>query len=280
MSLTKLVKSILRRLFFARFLLIPYRFYRGVKYYGNVPGKIIKWTLTSKEITNLTYELTELNKQYLAWFVATVTQTDVEKVKEYIVELENNENLKKHIRETTLKSDLSFIADLDAKYGRRLGWYAFVRIKKPKVVVETGIDKGLGSVVLATALMKNTEEGFPGHLYCTEINPDAGYLLKEEPFSKYGTIIYGDSIETLQKFDKQIDILITDSNHSQDYEYGEYETVKDKLTINSLIISDTADESSKLLEFAQQMNWNFLFFKEETKDTFFLGAGIGVAYKS
>lgn len=274
----KLLKSSVKKLPFARFLLMPLRFYKAVKNYRKLPWLIFKWTLTSKEWTNLTYELTDLNKEHLICFVSQVTNTDRKKVREYIAELENDENLKKHIRETTLKSDRSFISDPEARYGRRLGWYAFARIKKPKIIVETGVDKGLGSVVLAAALMKNASEGFEGHVYGTDINPEAGYLLKE-PYSSYGTIIYGDSIETLKSFPHRIDILITDSNHDADYEFQEYQTVKEQLNPDCLLISDTANHSYKLMELADAMNWKFLYFQEQPKGTWGRGAGIGVAYE-
>ena len=39
-------------------------------------------------------------------------------------------------------------------YGRRLGWYALVRALKPRTVVETGADKGLGSCVLAALRLR------------------------------------------------------------------------------------------------------------------------------
>ena len=276
----KFLKSIVKNLPLpvARFVLMPLRFYNAVKTYQNLPKQILKWTVNSKEWTNLTYELKDINKEHLICFVSQVTNVDRKQVREYIEEIENDEKLKKHIREITLKSDRSFISDPQARYGRRLGWYAFVRIKRPKIVVETGVDKGLGSVVLAAALMKNASEGFNGQMYGTDINPEAGYLL-QEPYSDYGTIIYGDSIETLKSFPHPIDILITDSNHDIDYEFQEYQTVKEKLNPGCLIISDTANYSYKLLEFADTMNLNFLYFQEKPKNTWIQGDGIGVAYK-
>jgi hypothetical protein len=81
-------------------------------------------------------------------------------------------------------------------FGVTSGWYAFVRILS-RVVVETGVDKGLGSVLLCAALMRNRAEGFPGQYLGTDINPDAGFLLAE-PYNGVGGILYGDSIQSLQ----------------------------------------------------------------------------------
>ena len=74
--------------------------------------------------------------------------------------------------------------------------------KKPKIVVETGIDKGLGSVLLCSALLKNKEDGFEGRYYGTDINPKAGYLLSGK-YLKVGEILFGDSITSLKKLEEK-----------------------------------------------------------------------------
>ena len=61
-----------------------------------------------------------------------------------------------------------------------------------------------------------------------DINYEAGYLL-DEKYKSVGEIIYGDSIVSLNKFDKKIDLFINDSDHSPSYEYQEYQTIKNKL---------------------------------------------------
>ena len=55
-----------------------------------------------------------------------------------------------------------------------MGWYALVRALKPAHVVETGTDKGLGTVVLAAALRRNNR----GQVTTIDTNPDSGYLIQ------------------------------------------------------------------------------------------------------
>ena len=43
-----------------------------------------------------------------------------------------------------------------------IGWYSLIRATRPKIVIETGVDRGLGTAVIAAALKRNAEEGFPG----------------------------------------------------------------------------------------------------------------------
>ncbi|HQH29912.1 MAG TPA: class I SAM-dependent methyltransferase, partial [Spirochaetota bacterium] len=232
----------------------------------------------SKEITNYTYDLTDLNKKYLLSFINVITKVDIKILEKYLFEIENDDYLLKHIENAANNSEYKNISDKIAKYGRRIGWYIFVRALKPKVVVETGIDKGLGSCVLTSAIMKNRAEGYEGYYYGTDINPDAGFLLKP-PYSEFGKILYGDSIDSLEKLDARIDVFINDSDHSSEYEYNEYLTIKDKLSDKFLIISDNAHCTDKLYNFANENGFKYLFFKEEPLNHWYPGAGIGAAFK-
>ena len=205
--------------------MLPSRLKLALGYFEPQFQNILDWLAASKETTNLTYDLTALNKTHLQWFVALVTGTPGVTIARYFQELEQDERLTTHVRRLTLASQQRFTADEIARYGRRLGWYAIVRAMKPKVIVETGVDKGLGTCVLAAAVMKNQAEGCPGHVYATEIDPKGGFLL-QPPYTQFGTILYGDSIQTLQKFPHPIDLAVCDSAHTAEYERGEYQAIR------------------------------------------------------
>jgi GT2 family glycosyltransferase/Flp pilus assembly protein TadD/predicted O-methyltransferase YrrM len=257
--------------------MLPSRLKLALGYFEPQLQHILDWLVASKETTNLTYDLTVLNKAHLQWFIALVTGTPGATIARYFHELEQDEQLKAHVRQLTLASQQRFTADEIARYGRRLGWYAIVRAMKPKVIVETGVDKGLGTCVLAAAVMKNQAEGFPGHVYATEIDPKGGFLL-QPPYTQFGTILYGDSIQTLQKFPHPIDLAVCDSAHTAEYERGEYEAIRDKLPNGSLIISDNAHVTHELANFATASGKQFLFFQEKPGSHFYPGAGIGIAF--
>ncbi|MGZ3672624.1 MAG: O-methyltransferase, partial [Bdellovibrionota bacterium] len=236
------------------------------------------WTLRSRETSNFTYDLDDLNLLHLESFVSLVAGISAEKATLYLREILDNKSLRAHIRDLTSRSTFRHVSDPEGGLGRRIGWYALVRARKPKVVVETGVEKGLGACVLAAALLKNAEEGHPGKYYGTDINPEAGYLFRA-PYSKAGEILYGDSIESLKKLEAQIDFFINDSDHSAEYETREYETVEPKLSPGALLISDNAHCNDKLVNYARQTSRHFLFFREQPKDHWYPGAGIGAAWK-
>lgn len=239
--------------------------------------KVITWLVRSKEITNYSYDLDENNLQYLSYLVSSITNVKLSTIVKYVEEIKSNEHLKQHIKKVICESSFSYKSDLEMRLGRRIGWYLIARTLKPRVIVETGVDQGLGSCVLAAALMKNNEEGCPGVYYGTDINPNAGYLFTDE-YSKCGKVIYGDSIESLSKLDKKIDLFINDSDHSEKYEAMEYEAIKEKLSESSIILGDNSHISNKLLEFSISVNRQFVFFQERPVNHWYQGAGIGISY--
>jgi len=236
-----------------------------------------KWLFTSQEITNLTYDLEDNNKRHLASLIADIANVEFSVVMAYIEEIEGDAELRGHIADKTMRSDLSFMADKEARFGRRAGWYALVRILKPNVVVETGVDKGLGACVLAAALKRNKEEGHEGRYYGTDINPKAGYLLSGD-YIDFGTVLYGDSIESLKQID-EIDLFVNDSDHSEDYEAREYEAITNKLSPHAVVLGDNSHLTDALLEFSLKNDRHFIFFQERPLNHIHPGCGIGISFK-
>lgn len=246
-------------------------------YYNKRYLQILKWGFTSNEYTNFTFEITEENKVTMAQTVAAITNKKYDEILAYIKEAESNTELHQHILSVTESSDQRRYADKAVRFGRRLGWYAFVRAMKPKLVVETGVDKGLGSVLLCSAIEKNRAEGFEGSYLGTDINPKAGYLLTGK-YQQFGKILYGDSIESLKKLDQKIDLFVNDSDHSDEYEYQEYITIKSKLSEHAVILGDNSHCTNKLSQFSLENNRHFIFFQEIPKNHWYPGSGIGISF--
>ena len=273
----ELKKALARIPILGRFLLILYRAKIGFSYFRGTLSNLFRWLLTSKETTNFTYDLDESNKRYLALIIADVTDDSFDLIETYIKEIDADSELRAHVSNSIIRSDMAFSADQEVHFGRRFGWYALARALKPKVVIETGVDKGLGSCVLTAALRRNVEEGHEGRYYGIDIDPAAGYLLSEN-YAKHGSMVYGDSIESLKRFDGMIDLFISDSDHSADYEAKEYHTVANKLSRRAVIIGDNSHATDKLLEFSLKTNRHFIFFQEKPKNHWYPGAGIGVSF--
>ncbi len=240
-------------------------------------GQILNWSVTSREDTNFTYELTEDNILYLAHTVAVVANVKPETVLTYIREAQTDEALRQYVLDKTKVSSYRRVADLRVEFGRRLGWYALVRLQKPAVVIETGVDKGLGAVLLCSALLRNRAEGNPGRYYGTDIAPKAGYLL-DGAYKEVGEVLYGDSLTSLKAFSKPIDLFINDSDHSSQYEHDEYRVVLPKLSKTGIILSDNAHETGVLARLSLEVDRKFVYYQEVPKGHWYPGAGIGFSY--
>ena len=260
-----------------RLIALPYRAFIGAQVVFASVATWLKWIFTSREETNFTYELTQDNLLYLAHTIALVAGVRPEEVSKYVDELRSDKALSDQILASMRASEFRSVSDDRVGYSRRMGWYALVRIKKPKVVIETGVDKGLGATVLCAALKRNSEEGFAGKYYGTDIVPTAGWLLKR-PYAEMGEILYGDSVESLRKLQAEIDIFINDSDHSADYEMLEYETILPKLSKQGIILADNAHATAKLAEFSSKHGRRFVYFGEKPVNHWYPGAGIGFSF--
>ena len=136
----------------------------------------------------------------------------------------------------------------------------------------------MGACLLTAALKRNAQEGYEGRYFGTDINPLAGYLLSGD-YANYGSILYGDSIESLKKFGSDIDLFINDSDHSAEYEAEEYKTIANMLSQYAVILGDNSHCTDKLLEFSLEANRHFIFFQERPKKHWYPGAGIGISFR-
>jgi predicted O-methyltransferase YrrM len=233
------------------------------------------WSRSRSEESNFLYDITPASRLNLAHMVAVVFRTSVSRVEGLFAEIENDGVFRKHV-EDGMRRHLPGIGEV--AIGRRLGWYAAARILRPKIVVETGVDYGLGACVLCAALLRNTAEGFPGRYIGLEIRKEAGQLLTG-PFAQVGRIDYGDSMTTLAAMDEVIDLFISDSDHSLDFEAREYETLTPKLSQHAVVLSDNSHFSPVLAKYSEREQRKFLFFREEPLRHWYPGAGIGFSYR-
>ncbi len=236
-----------------------------------------EWLHASNEGSNYSYDITSLNKQHLAGFLNVLCGVSLPQAMFYFQELNGDPALKAHITGLLKSSPFDSAFDANPDYGRRLGWYALIRSKKPRLVIETGVDKGLGSCVITAALMANHQEGFSGTYLGTDINPAAGFLL-QGPYADFGKVLYGDSLESLAALQQPVDIFINDSDHSTDYEAREYTLIHSKLADKAVIFGDNTHCSGALYDYATRYGKRFMFFSEKPEKHWYPGAGIGASW--
>lgn len=260
---------------FARAATLPLRAAQAGRYDAKLFADSARWLGTSREFTNFTYELTPINRGHLAWWVAGVTGASVKEVRTYFAELLGDEALAEHIRRYTRASARHRIADEELRWHRHLGWYALVRALGPQHIVETGTDKGRGTLVFASAVQRN---GL-GRVTTIDNNSASGYLI-EPPYDAVVSRIVGDSLDVLRTFEEPVDFFLHDSLHTREHEAAEYDAIAPKLCENAIVMSDNAHGSDVLATWAENNGWFFSFFQERPDRHWYPGGGIGLARRT
>jgi predicted O-methyltransferase YrrM len=256
----------------------PKRLVRVTRHDARVLGTSVSWLFTSREHHNYTYDLTRLNRDHLAWFVAQVCDVPVAAVRGWFAELEGDRALRDHLSAATAASARRGLADRTVRYGRRIGWYAMVRARRPGHVVETGVDKGLGTCVIAAALLRNAAEGRPGRVSSLDINPEAGYLAAAPPWSEVVDLVIGDSVASIRAMTTPVDLFLHDSDHAAAHERAELEAVAPRLAPDALLLTDNVTGTDVLSRHAEATGRRFLAFTERPARHWFPGDGIGAAW--
>ncbi len=247
-------------------------------YFGDQLRMIKPLVFHTRETHNFTYDLTETNLRYLEEVIAVVTGKTPDEIGGFIQEAINDRELRAYFdNKMALYDGQKTPSNVTSPFGRRLGWYAITRVTRPRLTVETGVERGHGALLLCAALLRNCEEGAPGRYLGTDIDPTAGYLLSGK-YQAVGNILYGDSISSLKRIADPIDLFINDSDHSAEYEAEEYKAIACKLSANAVILGDNAHVTDKLARFSREANRAFLMFKEQPKDHWYPGAGIGISF--
>ncbi|HEY2949595.1 MAG TPA: class I SAM-dependent methyltransferase [Micromonosporaceae bacterium] len=256
----------------------PKRLASVARYDARVLRLSARWLVTSHEHHNYTYELTPLSREHLAWFVAVVCEVPVAHVRDWFVEIESDDALRRQIEAATAASARRGLADRQVRYGRRIGWYAIVRARKPAHVVETGVDKGLGTCVIAAALLRNAADGRPGRVTSLDINPEAGYLAKARPWSDVVDLVLGDSVASIGALDRPVDVFLHDSDHAAAHERREFEAVEPKLAPGAVLLTDNVTVTNVLARHAEKTGRRFAAYREMPANHWFPGDGIGAAF--
>ena len=140
------------------------------------------------------------------------------------------------------------------------------------------MDKGLGTAVLAAALLRNAEEGSPGRVTAIDINPEAGYLVRDGRVSTVVDLVYADSVATLAGLDRPVDVFLHDSDHSVEHERREFAAVEGRLAPGALLLTDNVTATPVLSEYAAATGRRFLAFTERPDRHWYPGDGIGAAW--
>jgi predicted O-methyltransferase YrrM len=270
------MRSNLRRLLatspVGRAAALPLRAMAVTRHDARLIGSSVSWLVRNRETTNYTYDLQPLNVDQLCWFVSGVSGAAIGQVRKWVAELQHDDEFHRQLTNRLGTNPTRRVCASLPHLGRRLGWYALVRAIEPDNVVETGTHLGLGSCVIAAALLRNGH----GHLTTIDIDSDAGHLI-EQPWADVIDRRIGNSLDVLAGM-REVDMFLHDSLHTYQYETNELAAVEPNLRADAVVLSDNAHDSAALSDWAERTGRRYLFFKEQPADHWWPGDGIGAAW--
>jgi predicted O-methyltransferase YrrM len=131
--------------------------------------------------------------------------------------------------------------------------YALTRIRRPKLVVETGVANGVSTMFLLSALRRNGV----GRLLSFDVDPTAGSLVRPEDRGSWRFAVVphrGGREFFVRELEREgpIDCFIHDSDHSFPHQWFEFRTAFPRVIPGGLFASDDADWSFAYLDFCAQ----------------------------
>lgn len=159
------------------------------------------------------------------------------------------EKFESYLREwQILESDLNrgtrsnFPAEYDVEGRTAQILYLLVRLKRPKIVLETGIARGFSTFAMLSAVKANGV----GIVHSCDVDPTAGEFVTETLSTAWEKhLIDGRhaemSLTSVVNSLDSIDFFFHDSNHRAKWMEFEFETVLPKMSSNAVLGSDDVD---------------------------------------
>ncbi|MEA2366282.1 MAG: hypothetical protein QOI32_1794 [Thermoleophilaceae bacterium] len=237
------------------------------------PLAVTRFVLFDPETHSYTYDLGNVDE--LLEFVTALTGVERTELEVYLREVDSDPELGKRLRQRTRWR-------IDAKrrmpLGNRLLWYLLVRHAKPGLVVETGILKGLGSLVVLRALERNAAEGVDGRLMSIDIDPRAGWVVAPQLAGRWERLT-GDILTELPAAleGRQVDMLIHDSVHTERFQSLEFGLALERMGERLFVVDESGPEIGVLRSLAEERQGEWRLFVPRPLRHFYRPWGTAVA---
>ncbi len=246
---------------------------RAVRLYRGSLRRHWRFVLIDPEPANFSYGIA--NEIELAEWAATVAGCEPSEARTVLAEPASDAALKARLASATGGHWLW--TKRSPPFGKRLGWYALVRLLRPCLVIETGVHDGLGSLLLLRALERNLEDGHAGRLVSFDVNPTAGWLVDAHPQWELRLESSRDGLPEVLGAGDAVDVFIYDGWHSYDDELWDLETVAAHLDADGVLISDDAQVTHALSDVAREAGLAYFEFHEIPVRHFHPGAVLAAA---
>jgi hypothetical protein len=244
---------------------------RSVRSSGAPLRRNLAYVLLDAEPDNFTYELA--NEDELEAWVSGVAAVSGDRAAAVIAEAREDPELRRRVRAAAARR--WWWAKRSPPFGKRLGWYALVRLLCPALVIETGVHDGLGALLLLRALERNADDGQPGRLISFDINPAAGWMVGSHPLWELRIEPAAQGMPRLLAEGAELGLFIHDSLHTYANERAELQTAARHLAPRGVLISDNAHATTALRDTCEEFGLECFVFNERPRGHFYGGGATG-----
>jgi predicted O-methyltransferase YrrM len=240
-------------------------------------GKDLFWIFRSREFVNFSYDLNDQSRMVLPHFVAQITGARVDEAERVLREIETDHELAEFYETEIARSYRRWASDLHFRPGRLLLHYAIVRLTKPRLVFEAGVDKGLGAIILNRALQRNQAEGYDVSYIGVEYRADRPVFLFEEFPNPVGSIRYASWSDVMQNLPTgSVDFFFYDAVFNR-ANLDMIATLSDRLSDHAVLVSAWTEK--ELFDIARKIDRHILTFHTAPKVHWYEGANLGILFR-
>jgi Methyltransferase domain len=156
-------------------------------------------------------------------------------------------------------------------------WWVVLRLRKPKLVVETGVWYGLGSAMLLRALELNAREGHEGRLISFDPDPTGGWLVPER-LKPHWTWVQATTDEALESSlkDREVDFFIHDTPSDYARERAEFEVARRHASPGAVLLSSNGDNTPALRELCAEHGMPYHHYPYVAQRHFYVPRGMSL----
>jgi hypothetical protein len=252
-----------------RALMIVPRVVSAARSSGQPLLHVLPWAVASREYTNFSYETTDASRAGLCGMVAVIANAEIRTVAPFADELRSNAELAEHVRAEHADSDRKWASDSQFRPGRLMLYYLLIRALKSGFVVEAGVDKGLGAVIICEALRRNAAEGYTGDYLGIESNPLQRSSLYSRFPHKRGEIRHGNSADVIDTIARKIDLFVHETTPDPDHVGAQLAALEGHIAQRGVFASPWA--LPQFVEYAARNGKRVLMHKDEPADHWYPG---------
>lgn len=228
------------------------------------------WVLQSREYSNYTYDVSKTGLNAMIGAASVVSGRPIGEVAAFVEELLSCRELQQVVAEQHRVSSHRWSTDGVFRPGRRTLYYLLARALKPKLIVEAGVENGLGAAILCEAIRRNGSGEYLG----IERDVDQPCALYANFKHRTGQVLHRDAVAAMAKFDRPVDLFFHDTTSAAEHVKLLLPAVK--LAPNGVIATSWA--THEVFAFAEQQGKRFLQVRDEPVRHWFPGAQMGLVF--